>query len=1445
MAGLLLTLGWLLVGQAPQVGARPYELDWAGRTKDDYPALVDFEHLDGWQVRTEDAVASFERSQEQRIWGDSVGKLTYRGTGNQPKVFIEPPQPIACPDGFDTLTLWIYGNNWAWVSSTDTPQVTINAHFLAADGSDIGVFLYRVNAMYWFVSYRKLTPDQAAKLARGAKFTGFEVTGGRNKEDRSIYLDSFSLFKEELKPLSFKPRPQRGIPMFPGEGVGVNTGEGKLPFPTRPETILPPNLTKGYRTSVKPDGDAFVLVYDGQDGKLTYRINPKRGSFDDITARWAGRGGEFAPCEGGGVYFVGQGNQAVPAEKTEHLGTKLAGDTVVSRWRLYVGEDSCETTYTYHLWGKSLVVDIQAPGGMVSEVRFGHAVGLDDPRVTQVPFYDYSPGRPHIAISGPADAPLFLMGNIDWYLSNASTVWGEGSVEKDGAHYNGGTRYTTKTDGKRNDVYDRFFITLSPNVQEVLPVIPNPTSPWKEVTGAGIWRAHGASNRENDAKHWRNMYRYGMRKLIITDHETGWRDAGESFTFRTRTAPGRGGDESQFKYARILQDELGFVYGPYNNYTDFAPVNEYWSADRVNRLPDGQLQTAWARCYAPKPQYATEFCELLAPKIEEKFGFSTAYCDVHTAVAPWHRTDYDARNPAGGTFAGTVYAYGEIMLLQKQAWGGPVYSEGNHHCYLHGLTDGNYGQDQNAHLPDNPWFVDFDLLRMHDLGCNFGMGAPSMFYGRRYNYGSTREAMDFSVDRFLAATIAFGHPGFLVSDGGYACTLRSYYMLQQLQTQYTLSSIDTIRYADANGKLLDSSTAVASGDFARCQVVNRYQNGTVTVVNGSKDDRLQTSLGDQQIDLPPAGYTGWNQDRSVYVLAGDVDGHRIDYAETPEYLYVDGRGQFTRMARAASDGLAICRRAEQGGWELIPYQNASAGFDLGGGATAVALDYDGQELGPTEVRVSRGLAYPTPVKDAFSYLLKPTGQPAVELTCVRTAVVAGEEVTIRGKQAHQVTIPADLKVGERYWHQAEGGWIDFTVAPLADTELALSGNALELTLASSLPHAADGTVTLDGRQQQVRLQPGRSEKVSIDLGEPTHESLRNVDTQIQLGKLTMHRRWVLRTVQSRPELADVPGRYRPGMRYRNQPEAGDFGTSHGYVATQADMSCGGELGTGLFMHPPYLGGVGYTFALLDPLTLPEKPPAAFRCRVGKKDGSDLGDGILFRVEVVSDGEATEVARQVVEQHEWLDLEADLSRWAGQTIQLKLIADVGEADDSSGDWACWSSLRIESLDLLLTREVSEDDARFATDPPPLPLAGLTLADLKTARAGKLHYDGLGLSGTGAYGSYAILNGVPLGNMAPAGGQEAEGIWAEDVTVGLTPEALATLGVRNQFVLDNSNQDYYKVRRFWLEVELADGRRASTRVATAVYTQPPGWLYFEGIGVPQGEQITIDLWFELGP
>ncbi len=1283
----IMVAGWLsamaIAGDdaSNPVGKRPYELDWAGRTHEAHPPLVDFEDLAGWKAEPHDAVATFRGTREQQIWDQHVGRLVYRAAGPSPDVRVVPPKPVPISTPFDTVTIWVYGNNWGYAPDPKTPAVQVVALCRDSAGQPFEVTLGSVDWTEWSLLHRRLEPAEIGRVRHGgASFEGLSIRNGRNTEDRTIYVDNLAVFVEELPPLRFEPRPARGIAMLPGGDSGTNTGPGKLPFPTRPETILPANKNADFRTRIVEDRGGFNLSYEGPDGRLVYRIEPRTGTWGDIQAHWTDgrRDATFRPCEGGGVWLAGPAD-AVPPEHAQHLGTEIRGDVVDSRWSLKGKNVAQDITYRYRIWNKSLVIDVLAPGGNVAEVRFGRAVGLAEPRLVTIPFYPLHGGRPAVVVSGAESSPLFVAGNADWYLSDASTLWAANDTSDAGVLYNGGSRYVARADGRRNGCFERFFVSVSPTFEETLPTIANPVSPWKHVTGTHLWRAHGASNREQDVAFWADCRRWGMTQVVVTDHETGWRDGGESFTFRTKPAPGKGGDKGQFDYARTMQDTLGFVYGPYNNFTDFAPVNEFWTPDLISRDPQNQLQHAWMRCYAPKPARAVEFCARLAPEIQKKFHFSTAYCDVHTAVAPWDRVDFDPRVPGAGTFAAVYYAFGEIMLLQKKAWDGPVYSEGNHHAFYAGLTDGNYGQDQ-AYLPaENPWLVDFDLRKMHDLCCNFGMGNPEMFYANRPQPSRTAEERAAWLDRFLAATVAFGHPGFLAYEGGLPAALESYYMLQQLHSRYCLATAREIRYADASGLLLDTSAAVATGAHRRSQVVTRYEDGTVTAANGSRTDRMKVADAfGHPIDLPPNGYAGWSGDGSVVVLSADRGGHRFSESTSPAYLYVNGRGTFHRGVRAAGNGIGICRTLPDGSHEVLLHEGAECGFAIAA-SSANAFDREGKPLGSATLRHARGLVYVVPVPGAFRYVLTGGTAEADSLRCDRDEVHTGERLVVQGRERHEVTIPRDAKPGQRLWIDLEGASIDFTVVPVADVSATLEGRSLRVALASHAASKASFRVQAMGSSKTIELTPGGEGVVAIDLETPKAEGVQPLELVVQAEGAEARRTYSARVTLQQRLIASLGEPTARGIIPRGGGRRSDMSGTGAIVETRSSIACGGVSKPGLFMHPPYAGGPGLAFATLPPVTLPAGEPAAFRAFVGKQDGGDQGDGILYRLVVRDDaGRSTVAAETLVKTYAWQPFQADLSRWAGRRVSLELIADPGPHDDTTADWGCWAEMRLTTL-----------------------------------------------------------------------------------------------------------------------------------------------------------------------
>ena len=1428
------------------VGERPYEMVWANRTEDTRVPLLDFEDLEGWTVECVDAEATFVRSRREQLWGDYVGTLSYRGTGSRATVTLKPPKPIPVSAPFDCVNFWIHGNNWGWAPDQTTPQVEVRVLLQASSGQPLRVSMGRVRWKEWWVMHQKIGTEQLALLAQGGQLLAIEVAGCGNKDQRALHFDNLSIYQEKLPPLEFEQRPKRGLKPFLGQSHGTNTGPGTLPFPTREETILPDNLSTRFETKLESSNSRFTFRYQGDDGELVYRYKPLTGTLGDVTAQWTQDGAQsFQPMADGGVYFWSDASaSSLPPEQIELIECRQEDDSVISKWRLTLGDRSAEVTYTLRLWQKSLVVDVISGGGNIGEFRVGKAVGVKNPRLVTLPYLTGDQQRPAIMVTGPPHEPLFVNALLDYYRSNASSLWAINQVADSGTSYNGGSRYLPKTDGRRNDCYERLFLTVSPRFEELLPNVPNPKSPWMHVTGERLWRAHAASNREHDYAHWKKVARYGMTKVAITDHETGWRDGGESFTLRTRAAPNKGGDEGQAEYARKIR-ALGFRYGIYNNYTDYAPVNEHWDEDYVTRLSDGQWQTAWPRCYNPKPARAVELEARLAPIIQQKFQLDTAYCDVHTAVRPWSYCDFDARVPGAGTFAATLYAYGEIMLHQKKTWNGPVYSEGNNHWYYCGLTDGNYAQDQAAQLDQNPWLVDFDLRKLHPLCCNFGMGNIGMFYGRKQGLGTTPEERQARLDRFLAATLAFGHTGFLVFEGGMQNAVRSYFNLQQVHANYARETVAEIRYADEHGNLLDTSAAVATGAYRRSQIVTRYSNGLEVTVNGHPTDVWETS----EAVLPPNGwYAGGDVEHgSVIALSALLDGRRADYVDSPAYVYADGRGRFTRFEKAACDGQLIVHNRPDGVREAIPVGESSTfGVSMqGNSATVVALDEEGGTIGPAETRLSRGLVYVTPVAGAFSYLLKPAAAPEVSLECDREKVVPGEIVEIEGNLRHEFRIPADAPPGKRLWQSFDNAWIDFTVLPLVDAKLRVGAaeDKLEVELTPHFPAATDARIVLRDPAEAVstcHLVPETVTRIEFPFRRPEVEQIRPISLEVAAGDLEHRQQWWLKAEESIWPVAELSKQIDVGQRLRGDEEK-PLGDETRALVHWTERACEDHLKPCLFMHPPYMGGVGYSFALFPPVDLPSKPKAALRCEIGKADGSDPGDGILFQIAVVDDqGTTTLLAQKQWIRHAWTPIEADLSGWAGKRVRIKLIADVGPSDNSSGDWACWTNLRLETARPTLALAIHDEPVELRRQPGPYPLEEITVEKLRSATSGKLHYQGIGLQNGGQYVSQGSLNDLPLGDLPSAGGNEGEGIWG-DASFMLTPEAIGSLGEWNRFRIDNPGQDCFKVGRFWIELELDDGRKVSSHVTNAIYTQPNTWRYAEGEGVPFEKNIEVEIRF----
>ncbi len=157
--------------------------------------------------------------------------------------------------------------------------------------------------------------------------------------------------------------------------------------------------------------------------------------------------------------------------------------------------------------------------------------------------------------------------------------------------------------------------------------------------------------------------------------------------------------------------------------------------------------------------------------------------------------------------------------------------------------------------------------------------------------------------------------------------------------------------------------------------------------------------------------------------------------------------------------------------------------------------------------------------------------------------------------------------------------------------------------------------------------------------------------------LALHRDWAIRRYRTRK------GEEGPVTGWGEKPSGARFDL--------AALPVEGRSRIAIFTDGPWLGDPGRvsgTFRLRLPKT---KARLTFRALVGLHGKKTKSDGVTFRV-VVAD--ATGKRHKRSEQHTasrtLQPVAVDLSRFAGQTVELSLISDAGPNDNPGWDWGAW-------------------------------------------------------------------------------------------------------------------------------------------------------------------------------
>jgi hypothetical protein len=334
----------------------------------------------------------------------------------------------------------------------------------------------------------------------------------------------------------------------------------------------------------------------------------------------------------------------------------------------------------------------------------------------------------------------------------------------------------------------------------------------------------------------------------------------------------------------------GCLMAVHENYVDYYPNDPHINPKAVALNSDGSRMLSWfnsatdIQSFSTKPNWMVANAETQSPTIHASYGTTAGYLDVSSAVMPYTHIDMDASSPQAGMMTAYLQNAQALWNFERRTHKGPVFGEGVNHWIYSGLLDGvearlgagslaadNLGESQ-------PLFVDFDLLQIHPLQVNHGMG-----YYSSWTPTGTSNMTTLERDAYRMQEIAFGHAPFVGSGTWNEIPLAfvESNLVSPVAASYGSAKVVSIQY-QVNGKWGTSSLAAKSDQFKQVQVA--YDNGLALVANAS-----QASLSWNGLTIPQFGWAA----KSANLLAYTAQcGSTIcDYAQTERGIFANSRNQ--------------------------------------------------------------------------------------------------------------------------------------------------------------------------------------------------------------------------------------------------------------------------------------------------------------------------------------------------------------------------------------------------------------------------------------------------------------------------------------------------------------------------------------------------------------------------
>ena len=659
----------------------------------------------------------------------------------------------------------------------------------------------------------------------------------------------------------FTPKPVRAVATPPALDL-------RRLYPVENGEVAPPSGFAG-KLTVEVSTNTAVLTYAGADGTLQYQWTRPIAADDPPFGRWSLRAKAHGESAAQDIPLAGDANLEWSQSARfagSHLESVPGGVTCLSTYE--VGGQKVAVHCAAKLSGKSLVLAVNCDEPLISGLDAGHWGPVLHRRPVAVPYYS---GQVYYLEA----EHLFVNAFLDWTKSSASYL----DTVKAG--------YGARTDGTRVPLQERAVYCAAWHAAETLPNVPNPPSPFREHLGGKIILDTWGGRFDEIARHLENLHDYGLDHCLAIIHD--WQRSGYDNALPAHVpANAQYGGDTGMRHLVATAKRLGYDIALHENYVDYYPNYEGFNPSDVSLDSSSNRVLAWfnpgtkIQSFAVQPHAILRLAHEQSQQIHERYQPNADYLDVHSAVPPWFHVDFRAGAEGAASFQPVEAAHRQLWAFERATEGGPVLGEGANHWFWSGWLDGveaQFGVGWPGEAGRSaPLMVEFDLLKIHPLQFNHGMGYYERWWGTP-TWGA-RPPMEV-LDQYRMQEISYGHAGFLGASTWADVPLAwlEHHLLSPVTARYAAALPAKIEYR-VHGRWVDGTQAAQSGTWNQVRI--SYDNGLTVTANGDVE-----SLREGSVTLPQYGWLA--SGAGVTAWTALLQGVIADYARTAESTFVNAR----------------------------------------------------------------------------------------------------------------------------------------------------------------------------------------------------------------------------------------------------------------------------------------------------------------------------------------------------------------------------------------------------------------------------------------------------------------------------------------------------------------------------------------------------------------------------